>query len=59
MSVLMSSLLNAVTPRSLKKADRTAPTHETMLPEHERRKGEELRHRIGHGHCFVGSQRIC
>ncbi|MGB0851978.1 MAG: hypothetical protein ACPGVA_04025 [Pikeienuella sp.] len=59
MTISISNIANALSPLRLKKSKRNTPTHETMLPEHERRKGEELRRRMMHGQCFIGAQRMC
>jgi hypothetical protein len=55
----ISLIIKAAIGRNRGEAHHPAPTHTSMSPEHERRKGEELRNKIGHGKCFVGAQRIC
>ncbi len=35
-----------------------SPTHASMLAEHERRKGAELRHRLAHERRFSGEHRV-
>ncbi len=53
MSISFSSLLKAAKRLGVRQPHRPVPTHEQMLLEHERRKGEELHRRLEHESRFL------
>ncbi|WP_127748015.1 hypothetical protein [Parasedimentitalea marina] len=53
MLISLPSFLRVSKHRNNQVVDPLTPTHETMLQEHERRKGEELHRRLAHEKRFV------
>lgn len=53
MSISLSSILKIAKRRSIRGRHHLAPTHDSMFHEHERRKGEELHHRLAHEKRFL------
>ncbi len=56
MSISLSSILKNAKRRSIRERHHLAPSHGSMLQEHERRKGEELHRRLAHEKRFLGIQ---
>ena len=59
MSVSLNAVLTAAKNAFHSQKRHALPTHAMMLPEHERRKGEELRQQIAQAACFAGPTRMC